>query len=379
MKILAITQRVEIFPDYHERRDALDQKWTLFLKKAGFTPLPLPNHLDAAISLAKGLDISGIVLTGGNDLGVLGGDAPERDELERALLALAVDSRIPVLGVCRGMQVIQEYFGGQLVRVEGHVAAEQEITIDGELRIVNSYHNWGSLESPDTLIPFAIADDGVIKGIRHQSLPMLGMMWHPERAEPLCEHDISLFKNHFAAESRAPSSVNDVGTTYWVTGLSGSGKTTVGRQLVEELRKRGRPVVFIDGDEIREVLGNDLGHSLEDRRASAMRNARMCQMLSRQGVDVVCCTISMFKGVRYWNRKNIPGYREIYLEVPMSVLKNRDPKGLYGRAEAGELKNVYGIDLDWDEPECPDYKIRNDGSWSPKQVVENMLSQLPNR
>ena len=109
-----------------------------------------------------------------------------------------------------------------------------------------------------------------------------------------------------AGESRA-------GRVYWITGLSGAGKTTLGRELVQRLRAAGRPAIFLDGDMLREVIAEDLGHNLANRRKSAMRNARLCRMLASQGADVVCPTISMFHEVQRWNRENIPAYREIYL------------------------------------------------------------------
>src|SRR6266404_144656 len=107
------------------------------------------------------------------------------------------------------------------------------------------------------------------------------------------------------------------GCVYWITGLSGAGKTTVGRELWRRLRAAGRSVILLDGDALREVITEDLGHSTGDRRNSAMRNARLCRMLSSQGADVVCPTISLFHEVQRWNRENIPGYCEIYLRVPM--------------------------------------------------------------
>jgi cytidine diphosphoramidate kinase len=84
------------------------------------------------------------------------------------------------------------------------------------------------------------------------------------------------------------------GRVYWITGLSGAGKTTVGRELWRRLRTAGRSAIFLDGDALREVIAEDLGHSILNRRTSAMRNARLCRMLASQGTDVVCPTISLF-------------------------------------------------------------------------------------
>ncbi len=164
------------------------------------------------------------------------------------------------------------------------------------------------------------------------------------------------------------------GTVYWITGLSGAGKSTVGRLLVERLKVAKSNVVFLDGDTMRQVYVDDLGHTLDDRRITAMRNSRMCRMLSGQGIDVVCTTISMFKECREWNRVNIPGYREIYLRVPMKVLIERDPEGLYRRALDGETENVWGIDLPLEEPEKPDLVVDNYDPIKPETVADRILA-----
>src|ERR1700691_5368791 len=96
------------------------------------------------------------------------------------------------------------------------------------------------------------------------------------------------------------------GRVFWVTGLSGAGKTTVGRELSSRLRAAGRPVTFLDGDALRAAIAEDLGHSADDRRQSAMRNARLCQLLAKQRAEVVCATISLFYEVQRWNRENLP-------------------------------------------------------------------------
>ncbi len=132
MKAVAITQRVSVVPAYGERRDCLDQAWTRFLAACGLLPVLLPNVTEVALALCERAGNGGLVLTGGNDLAALGGDAPERDAVENALLDLAERRRLPVLGVCRGMQMIQQRFAIPLRRVEGHVAQRQVIRIDGE-------------------------------------------------------------------------------------------------------------------------------------------------------------------------------------------------------------------------------------------------------
>jgi len=140
------------------------------------------------------------VLTGGNDLAALGGDAPERDAVENALLDLIGRRRLPVLGVCRGMQVIQQRFAIPLCQVEGHMTPRQVIRIDGEPREVNSYHHFAAFGSRPPLDVWAVADDGVVKGIRHSTQPITGIMWHPERRVPFSPFDVALFRQVFGGE-----------------------------------------------------------------------------------------------------------------------------------------------------------------------------------
>jgi glutamine kinase len=163
------------------------------------------------------------------------------------------------------------------------------------------------------------------------------------------------------------------GRVFWITGLSGAGKTTLGQELCKRLRAAGRSVTFLDGDELRSAIADDLGHTAENRRKSAMRNARLCRMLARQGTDVVCATISLFHEVQRWNRENIAGYREIYLRVPLKELRRRDSKGIYGCVERGELCDVVGVDVPAETPEAPDLILDNHGSLDVCAAVDRIV------
>jgi N5-(cytidine 5'-diphosphoramidyl)-L-glutamine hydrolase len=200
MKAVAITQRVSVVQAFDERRDCLDQAWARFLFACDLLPVLLPNFTDAALALCERADIEGLVLTGGNDLAVLGGDAPERDEVENVLLDLAECRGLPVLGVCRGMQVIQHRFAIPMRRVNGHVTKSLAIQTNDESRVVNSYHHFAATGSRPPIDVWAVAPDGVVKAIRHSSKPITGIMWHPERSLPFSPTDIALFRKVFEVE-----------------------------------------------------------------------------------------------------------------------------------------------------------------------------------
>jgi len=197
MKCIAITQRVDTLSERNEKRDSLDQRWVKLIKKAGYTPLILPNDIDAMFCLVKNVLIQGVIFSGGNDLVSYGGDAIERDEMEFALLEHVITEKIPTLGVCRGMQLFQHYWSLQLKRLDGHICDKQKIVINGSYEYVNSYHHWGTDENDPVFEVFAQSDDQTIKGIKHKDLPIMGIMWHPERISPFRTEDINLLKRVF--------------------------------------------------------------------------------------------------------------------------------------------------------------------------------------
>lgn len=151
-----------------------------------------------------------------------------------------------------------------------------------------------------------------------------------------------------------------MGTVYWITGLAGAGKTTIGKLLYEKIKRTEPNTVFLDGDTLREVFGNDLGYSKEDRWKCAMRYSKLCAMLQEQGMNVICCTISMFDSVREWNRQNISDYKEIYVKVSGDTLRARDQKGLYSGTTEEKQREVVGIHMEIEEPKCPDLILLND-------------------
>lgn len=196
MRRIAITQRVEIIQDYDERRDALSQEWAELAEACGFLPLFLPNRLSLVRWTLEDLRPDGVILTGGNDLASLGGDAPERDEMERFLIDWAAAERIPLLGVCRGAQLLLDHFGTPLQRVEGHVRVEHTLS-NGDR--VNSFHSWGTAECRPPLEALARSEDGIVEILRHRDCPWIqGILYHPERYYPLRTRDIAFIKEALA-------------------------------------------------------------------------------------------------------------------------------------------------------------------------------------
>lgn len=160
----------------------------------------------------------------------------------------------------------------------------------------------------------------------------------------------------------------ETGTTYWVTGLSGAGKTTIGTLLYNYIKQKRNNVVFLDGDILRQVYKSE-DYTLEGRKKLAYQHGRLCKMLNSQGIDVVICVIAMFDDCRKWNRNELSNYREIYLQVSIDELIRRDQKQLYSRALKKEVSNVMGMDIAFEEPKEPDLIVDNSGVKTPQEVL----------
>jgi gamma-glutamyl-gamma-aminobutyrate hydrolase PuuD len=191
--IILISMRTVENATYAETRDAISHDWQRLLAGHGITPILVPNSLNG-ISAYFDVGASGLLLTGGDDLGP--DDMPSlRDKTEAVLLNGAIENRMPVFGTCRGLHVINRYFGGRPERrLESHVG-EHAIEVVGEgLVHVNSFHNQGVLEGglAADLDVFAIAEGGVVEGVTHKTLPITAVQWHPERPNPAAELDRKL-------------------------------------------------------------------------------------------------------------------------------------------------------------------------------------------
>jgi putative glutamine amidotransferase len=195
-KILFASQRVDSIKDYQERRDALDQRWAELFWQMGLLLQPVPNHAQTVTALLDKFHPDGILLTGGNDPVAYKGNAPERDEVDTLLIDYAVRNKKPILGVCRGMQSIIAHFGGTLKKIDGHIAVTHNV--DGEInREVNSYHAYTVDTLPDVCRVLARSSDGTIESVQHITLPIMAMMWHPERVDPFSKDDLKLIRHFF--------------------------------------------------------------------------------------------------------------------------------------------------------------------------------------
>ncbi len=193
MKLGLISQRVDEIKDYGEVRDGLDTQWHELFKRldAGF--VPLPNQPQTVAVILERLCPDFIVLSGGNNPVKYGGNVPGRDAVDDLLIEFAVKRKVPLLGVCRGMQSIGLFFGGTLKAVEGHVATRHIVT--GVInREVNSYHGYALDNIKDDLEVLARDETGVIEAVCHKSHLISGIMWHPERVNGFDDRDVHFIK-----------------------------------------------------------------------------------------------------------------------------------------------------------------------------------------
>tara|TARA_R100001143_G_C3358323_1_gene133931 strand:+ start:252 stop:839 length:588 start_codon:yes stop_codon:yes gene_type:complete len=194
MKLVAVSQRVDFYPERNETRDALDQQLIRWLDVAGYLAVPVPNGLllDRLKIWLDGVAPEAIVLSGGNDIGQVN----ERDNTERQLLRYALEKNLPVLGICRGMQMMAVVQGVELSPVEGHVRIRH--VLQGDINDeVNSFHNFGLKTCPDGYRVMATSADSSIEAIRHVSLSWEGWMWHPEREAEFNPNDMQRLNELF--------------------------------------------------------------------------------------------------------------------------------------------------------------------------------------
>ena len=192
---IGITQRVDRVVSYDESRDCLDQRLIDWVRSSDFIPVPIPNGL-VNISLSDNsqpsLDIwleqiciDAVLLSGGNDIG----EIKHRDYTERHLLLWAKKHHKPVLGICRGMQMMGVFAGGELIEIKNHVKQRHQLQVKGNNyerfpRSVNSFHNFALKECPTGYEILAESEDASIEAMKHEKYSWEGWMWHPEREIP---------------------------------------------------------------------------------------------------------------------------------------------------------------------------------------------------
>ena len=155
----------------------------------------------------------------------------------------------------------------------------------------------------------------------------------------------------------------------WLIGLAGAGKTTIGKKVFRKMKTLRPNTVFLDGDSVRKILGTDLGHSVEDRRKNAWRICRLCQYLDNQNINVICSILSIFHDTQEWNRENYESYFEVFIDVPMEILIERDQKGLYSGSINKTVESVVGMDIPFSPPPNADLILQNYGE---NNTVEEM-------
>ncbi len=160
------------------------------------------------------------------------------------------------------------------------------------------------------------------------------------------------------AEATVPGAENHLGMAIWFTGLSSAGKSTLAQRVSEELRALGRRVEVLDGDAVRKHLCKDLGFSKEDRDENIRRIGFVAELAARNGAMAVVAVISPYRAIRDEIRQRIPNFVEVYVNAPLEVCEERDIKGLYRRARAGQLKGFTGIDDPYEPPLSPEVECR---------------------
>ena len=166
------------------------------------------------------------------------------------------------------------------------------------------------------------------------------------------------------------------GFTVWFTGLSGAGKSTIAEMLYHEFQARQMKTEILDGDMVRQNLSKGLGFSKEDRDTNILRIGFVAELLTRNGVATICCPISPYKETRDQVRATIGEFVEVYVHATLDELaQNRDPKGLYRKALAGEIKGFTGVDDPYEVPEHPEL-VLDTMVESPEQSLQRTLTRL---
>ena len=170
----------------------------------------------------------------------------------------------------------------------------------------------------------------------------------------------------------------------WITGLSGAGKTTLAKEIVNQLATENKEPILLDGDQLREIFIDSTNqatstHDRSSRLTLALKYSGLARLLSGQGFWVIVATISLFKEVHDWNRKNLKNYYEVFLDTPIEELKKRDSKKIYSRFFGNEISNVAGLDIEVDQPKSPDLLVPFDPDKSVQSLGSKIVSEVKTR
>jgi len=165
------------------------------------------------------------------------------------------------------------------------------------------------------------------------------------------------------------------GFVIWLTGLPGSGKTTIAKELAKLLAEKGLDVEVLDGDEMRKVLSPEAGFSREDRERHIRRVAYVASLLAKHGVATIVSLISPYRSAREYARSLTKNFIEVYVKCPLEVCMQRDPKGLYKKALAGEIRDLTGLQDVYEEPQNPEVVV-NTAAESAEQCALKILKFL---
>ena len=165
------------------------------------------------------------------------------------------------------------------------------------------------------------------------------------------------------------------GFTLWFTGLSGSGKTTISELVERELRDRERPVEVLDGDIVRTNLSKGPTFSRDDRNINVLRIGFVANLLTRNGVGVIVSAISPYKEARDQVRRRIVDFVEVFVDAPLEVCADRDVKGLYKKAFAGEIEQFTGVSDPYEPPNAPDLVLKTDEE-APEESAQRVIEKL---
>jgi gamma-glutamyl-gamma-aminobutyrate hydrolase PuuD len=209
MRPLLVTQRLVECDGIDEVRECLDRRWGNFLREVGLLPVPLASGAGVESYLER-LEPAGLLLSGGNDLACVGGDelSVERDAFETRVVELVRSRGLPILGVCRGMQLLAHLGGASIETCSGHVATLHALEPSGNARypalrvprMANSFHQFTARPRPGSQFQVVLRSaDGAAEAIEHASQPIAGIMWHPERYSTPRSLDLELFRQVFAS------------------------------------------------------------------------------------------------------------------------------------------------------------------------------------